>query len=410
MITKDDFNKFLDEFNKEAGEFTDEELYSIGCKYKELPTSQKRWDELVKTLGVERTGEQFRQWIKSKQYVDGSIKTNVHLISGQTVDGLTFPEFEEKTEEIKRELYKQQVKTRDVWNGYRATLRNDARTENFIDGLYQAIEKIEPLEKIEHHFEEREDKEAVMLISDLHLGVKVDAFYNKYDLEIAKQRVQKYVDYTINYCRLNRVRRLNVLNLGDLISGHIHVTGRIEQEINLIEQITNACEIMANTLNQLQEAAPEVLYRSVTDNHSRAIPSYKDNIEAENFNKIIDFYLEARLKDSDIEFTHDNLDDEVGMFELLSGKKILFVHGHHDAYNQISQNWFGATKQYIDYIVLGHYHNSKVKTFQGTKVIVNGSIVGTESYAYSKRLFGDPEQSLLLFDGDTLSINYVNLR
>lgn len=410
MITKEEFNEFLDKFNKEAGEFTEEELYAIGSKYKELPTSQKRWDDLVKTLGVDRTGEQFRVWIKGKQYADGTINTNVQLISGQTIDEISFPEFEEKTEEIKRSLYKQQVKTRDVWNAYRQTLRDDARVENFIGDLVDAISKIEPLEKITPEYDEREDKEAAMLFSDLHLGVKVNAFYNVYNLEVAKKRVQKYVDYTIEYCKNNKVKRLNVLNLGDLISGHLHVTGRIEQEINLVEQITEACEIMATALYQLQEAAPEVIYRSVTDNHSRAVPSFKENIEAENFSKIIDFYLETRLQDTNIQFAHDNLDDEVGMFELLNGKKALFVHGHRDVHNVVVQNWLGATKEYIDYIFLGHYHNSKVKTFQGTKVLVNGSIVGTESYAYSKRLFGDPEQTLLIFDRDNLSINYVNLK
>ena len=43
-ITKKEFNEFLDGFNKEPGEYTDQEMYEIGMKYKMLPTSEKRWN------------------------------------------------------------------------------------------------------------------------------------------------------------------------------------------------------------------------------------------------------------------------------------------------------------------------------------------------------------------------------
>ena len=44
--------------------------------------------------------------------------------------------------------------------------------------------------------------------------------------------------------------------------------------------------------------------------------------------------------------------------------------------------------------------------YQGVKVSINGSIVGTEEYALSKRLFNKPAQKLLIFeDSDVLDIN-----
>ena len=51
-ITLAEFKEFLNKFNKEAGEYTDEELYEIGSKYKLLPASDKKWEELVQILGV----------------------------------------------------------------------------------------------------------------------------------------------------------------------------------------------------------------------------------------------------------------------------------------------------------------------------------------------------------------------
>ena len=50
-----------------------------------------------------------------------------------------------------------------------------------------------------------------------------------------------------------------------------------------------------------------------------------------------------------------------------------------------------------------------MKSYQNARVIVNGSIVGTDSYALSKRLFSKPSQVMLVFDEDnTISIS-INL-
>ena len=112
---------------------------------------------------------------------------------------------------------------------------------------------------------------------------------------------------------------------------------------------------------------------------------------------MIDFYLEARLKDTSIQIVHDNLDVDLGMFELLNGKKMMFAHGHRENINTIIQGMLGATRQYVDYVCVGHYHESKMKSFQGAKVFVNSSICGSDSYAQSKRLYGVAEQTLLIF-------------
>ena len=406
-----EFNEFVDSFNKEAGEFTDDELYTIGCKYKELPTSEKRWEDLVQMLGVDKNGETFRQWIKGRQYADGSIETNVQLISGKTIEDITFPEFEEQTEEIKRSLYKQQVKTRDVMNSYRRTLRDDARVEYMNDVIKESVSKLNDLPKVEYFVSDTPDVgvEAIMLFSDLHIGLEVNNFFNVYNVEIARKRVAKYVDDTIYLCKKNGVKRLNILNLGDLINGNLRTTARIENNEDVIEQVMIASEIMSEALNKLQEAAPEIIYRSCSDNHSRVTPNFKDNIEKENYFRLIDFYLEARLKDSKIQFCHDNLDIDLGMFELMNGKKVMFSHGHRENINTIIQGFMGAIRGYVDYVCVGHFHESKMKSFQGAKVFVNSSICGSDNYAQSKRLYGVAEQTLLIFNGDIETVNHTNL-
>lgn len=400
IITKKEFDEFLNKFDKEPGEFTDDELVEIGSMFKRLPTSEKRWNDLVELLGVDKTGETFRQWVKGREYQNGTIAKNEHMLSGQTIDDITYPDFVNEVEKQKQDLYIQQVKTRDTWNAYRKTLRDEARIENLKDLMKECTSQLKALPDVKFEGMENEcANEAVLLVSDLHIGAYIDNMYNHYNVEIARKRMKKLVRDTIDLCQRNKVQRLNVVNLGDMIAGSIHITARLEQQIDVIEQIMTASEILAETLVELQEAAPEVIYRSCTDNHSRAVANLKEHIEKENFGMLIDFYLKARLQGTGIIFANDNLDIEIGKIDLMNGKTAVFAHGHHDNINTIFQSMVSFTGQNIDMAFLGHYHSEKMKSFHAFKVYVNSSVMGTDSYAFSKRLFGKPAQTLIIFEG-----------
>lgn len=308
-------------------------------------------------------------------------------------------------------LYKERTKNRDILNAYKKLLRDEARLEVFKDTFKETVSKLNKLPQIKYVGNKSNTyNEAILMLSDLHIGVICDNFYNKYNTDIAVQRLEQIVAVTIEECRLNKVKELTVLNLGDLIHGVIHTNARIDQQFDVISQVMIASELIGKVLNELKFAAPIINYRSVTDNHSRVSANLSEHIEKENFSRLIDWYLEERLKDSNINFIHDNLDTSLGFFELKNGKKIGFAHGHLDDINSCFQHFIGATKSFIDYMLLGHYHSEKAKSFQGTKVFVNGSIVGTEQYALSKRLFSNPSQTLLIFKENSLNNISIDLK
>lgn len=416
-MTKEEFIKYIASFQKQPGEFTDDEVYEIGCIHKTLPLGDRNWNELAGRLGsigkngLPRNGEAIRCYVKQRQNEDGTIVKNDRLLSNKTIDGITFDEFEEKTDAIKRELYLQQVKTRDTYNTYRRTLRDEARIDSIKSLISESIKSLKSLPACGYKGKAiNSSAEAVMLISDMHIGMEIDNYANKYNNDIARARLMAYVDETIRLCKQNHVKRLNVCNLSDAIHGIIHVTGRIEEQEDVIEQVMFASEILAEALNKLQEAAPEVYYRSVTDNHSRVMADFKQHIEKESFCRLIDWYLQSRLKDMNVVFAKDNLDFDISKFTLMNGKIMICSHGHRDNINMVVQNYIGATRHYIDYVCLGHFHESKMKSFQGAKVFVNGSLCGSDTYSVSRRLYGDPEQTLLIFDGMTLSQHIINLK
>ena len=403
-MTKREFEDYIRSFKKKPGEYTDDEVFSIGVAHKTLLHIEKNWNELAEKLGTERSGEALRNWIKYRQMENNTLPKNTKILSDRTIEDITLNDVSDTLEEKTRALYIQQTKTKDTINSYRRTIREEARVELFKEGIIEAIKQLDKLPSIEIPKTKKssEVKEAILMLSDLHMGVDCNNFYNTYNPAIAVKRVSHLVDRTIKNCLLNNVSKLTVINMGDMIHGIIHTNARIEVGLVVTEQIMKAAELIAQALNRLQESAPEVIYRSVVDNHSRAMANKEEHIEKENFNKIIDWFVEERLKHTKIKFIHDNLDDGLGTFTLINGKTVVFAHGHQDSINNVFQNFIGATNKFVDYALLSHYHNEKVKTYQGLRVFINGSIVGTEQYALSKRYFNKPSQKLLVFEGNDI--------
>lgn len=406
MLNQETLNK-IHSYGKMPGEYTLDEIYEIGVVNNSQPRGSKNWNELADILGCDKTGNALRCYVYGRMKREDT--TPLKDLSGRKIkdEDTAIADMDERI----ADLYVQQTKTRDVYNAYRRSLREDARISSLKDAMIDAVKCVETLPQINYkpYKKVNEGTEAVLMISDLHIGVDCDNFYNKYNTEVAGQRLQKLVNDVVKYCKVNKVNTLHVLNLGDLIHGIIHNSARLEQQLDVVEQVMVAAELISRTLFALTANIPNVTYRSVVDNHSRAIASYKDHIEKENFNRLIDWYIEERLKDTSLTFIADNIDKGLGLFYLKNGKSIAFAHGHQDGINDVFQHFVGATGKFIDYALLGHYHSEKAKTYQNLKVIVNGSIVGTEQYALSKRLFSKPSQTLLVFDNDNLINLSINL-
>ncbi len=394
-MTKEDLYNYIQSFKNT---YSDEDLLEIALKFKQLPIKDRSWADLVLHLGLNKSPEAFRIWVyrKLKDLPSQNKEENASKENDSSSCMQNITEAKEK------------IKTRDILNEYRRLIREASRVDTLKEAIRDTISHLNSLPGLKCCLTERGYKnneyksEAVMLISDMHIGVEINNCFNTYNHLEAEKRLEKFVNETIIYCKQMNVYRLNVINLGDLIHGIIHTTSRIEEEFDVMQQVMTASELLAKALNKLQYAAPEVIYRSVTDNHSRAISNYKENIEKENFYRIIDWYLEERLKNSKIIFDKSsNLDPSFVYFKLLNGQNCCAAHGHLDNINTSIQNFSGLLREVIDNVFLAHYHDEKVKNFQGSTVFVNGSIVGPEQYSLSKRLFNYATQKLIIYCKDS---------
>ena len=407
MMTRDKIIEFVKQCK--GPELTKDDLFEAGMMHRELPLSQRDWLWLAEITGWKGSAEAYRGFVKNRMKKENTlpVATSVNAIESACDDILV---------QQKHEIYKERQKLRDERTNLNKTLRDEARIERFQDTLIEAIKELPALPKVHYDgfagvsgFTFLDSVEAIAMLSDLHVGMEIDTYCNKYNLEIAAKRLGKWADEVIHYCKLHDVDRLNVVNLGDLIYGIIHTTIRLQQEFDVGTQVMQVGELLAQTLCKLQEAAPEVIYRSCTDNHSRFMPDKNQHIEEETWCRVIDWYLETRLKDTNIQMVNDNLSPSLGKFSLLNGKTVMFAHGHLDKPNSSFQNFIGATEEFVHYVLLGHYHSEHTKMYQNMKVLINGSICGTDPYAESIRKYTKPSQTLLIFDETNLINISINL-
>lgn len=398
----EEMQQYIDSFHKEPGTYTMDELMQIGVEFKKLPVKQRNWALLHQQLGVYNISpdgyrKRVERYIKRNDIVMGA--------SGGVRE-------EMPTEgEVFKNSYIEQQKVRDWYNAYRRDIREETRIENLKDEIQRAADKFSKI-NFKHYKADhiaQEETEAVVLLSDLHIGVDCDNYYNKFNLDIAAERLNILAENINYYCKMNGVEKLHVLNLGDLINGIIHTNARIEAQMDVAEQIMCAGELISVFLANILEAAPHITYRSVFDNHSRAIANKNEHIEKEQFSRIIDWFIMERMDGSGIEFLENGIDGGIGRFKLSSGKVLMFCHGHNDGRNSSYQNFIGLTQEWVDYICMAHYHNSAAKEFQGCRVFINGSIVGTESYAFGRRLFSKPSQKILIFNRSNNNVQDIDV-
>lgn len=397
---KPEFLSFIKEFKKQPGKYTEDELVTIGIAHQELIRANKDWTALVEVLGVDKSGEQFRKWILAERYKRHLVPKNPKVLDADKIESLTTEDVEESLTQQKQDLMKERMKVRDERTSLNRTLRNEARLERFVQTIQEVAASYRDLPVVIPGTVDimRPQCEAVYGLADLHLGPIVENYINTYNYDEAVARVHKVAEDIVSYSKLMNTKRINFLNLGDLIAGIIHPTIRLEQEFDVIEQVMRVSELVAELLNCLIQAAPEITYRSVVDNHARITPDKNQHIELENLNRIIDIFVEERLKNTNIKFIKDNIDIGIGHFQLLNGKQFFFMHGHEDRKSSVVQDIMGLTHIFPDYIMMAHYHNAAEHTFQGAKLFITGSVIGSDSYAFGKRLFGQPEQKLLFFD------------
>lgn len=307
------------------------------------------------------------------------------------------------------DLYKSKVKAWDALREKRKTLRDEARIEEMFDFIVDVAKTIEPYKFAEREIRLNGNDTAVLQLSDWHMGETYKNYWGSFSPQILEDKVNDLIHKTIAHCQKNNIGTLYVCSLGDMISGNIHVSARVSDTLDSIEQTMRVSELMVHLLHTLSEYGLKIKYISTLDNHSRINKNYKEHIEKESMAKLMDWHILSKVGDNpkyeNIEIISNIIDDNIGYFEI-DGKVFYCVHGHLDNPRTVIEDLSMSVGIKADYVLMGHFHSFAINEKYFAKCIINGSMSGVGDYAKGKRLFSNSSQNLLMFYGeDDLILN-----
>jgi len=283
---------------------------------------------------------------------------------------------------------------------YNNLIRHQARFEHLKNEIHIAIQKLEKVKplKFEPKIKRNSLIYANVLWSDWHYGASFENSVNQYSPEIFRKRLENLISKTIDYINKHNVGILIIGALGDFISGAIHVSTRVQSSEDVIHQIQTVSECMAEAIAELSKHVDEIRFVNIIGNHARLIANKNESIFKENLENIIPWYLEARLK----EFNNVKIyKDSDGYFIDTSFNPChVYIHGDLDHIAKVAKSLPQVLGIVPKFVYAGHYHHDKVIEFGRTKVIVNGSLMGTDDYALSKRFYAEPMQKMHIFSED----------
>lgn len=300
-----------------------------------------------------------------------------------------------------RELEKQRIRLAEQRAALKRAVREEARNDAWRDEIRESFLQVETMQP--HEFYEifdTQDGTLVVMLTDWHVGIEFDNAIGKYNAEIARDRVYQYISKVHEACVLYHPKKCIVALGGDMISGIIHNTLRIESREDVIQQTKLAAELVCEFVSEIAGCFDEVDMYGVGGNHSRVAANKEDALVGEMLDDIIPFYAQARLGTCKNVHIHADSGDKTVETFFIENNTAVLVHGDYDDMSDASigklERRVGGV---IDVILLGHMHENEFCDHSGVHVIRGGCLCGSgDGYCTQKRLTGKPSQSMAYFN------------
>ena len=319
----------------------------------------------------------------------------------------------DKKEQVTHDLSLSRLKDskRDVESSYKVAIRKIADLEREKEAMY-AIKNgtksfvIKPVEG------KKSEATALWLASDWHVAERVTLGQtngiNQYTIKIAEQRATAFFRNGLRLTQLAQhdisVNTIVLALLGDFITGHLHLDAVEKNQLAPVEETLFAQQLIISGIEYiLKHSKCRLIIPCHSGNHGRTTKfahfgsENGHSLEFFMYQSIAGYFRnEPRVTVIISEGSHSYLD--------IYGYKIRFLHGHDVKYgggvggltiplNKAIAQWDRARPAYLT--CLGHFHQK----FDGGSFLVNGSLIGYNSFALSIKASAErPQQMFALID------------
>lgn len=305
----------------------------------------------------------------------------------------------------KQEIQKEKRKLYDERLDLNRRLREEARFEESVDRIEKALLGVSERLFPDNHTDiptVLSNNKMIICLSDLHIGETFKNSDGEYNVDIAKSRLEKYLDEIKNIQARNNCDDCVVAILGDCISGSIHRTISVTNKEDVVEQVKIASMLIAEFIDTLSHLFKSVSVCSVGGNHSRIEKKVEDALLSERLDNLIPWFVEKLMSNKEnVKVYLNTFDDTLGMFTI--GDKTYFVqHGDYTAITDAAVGKLVLWAKQTPYCILtGHMHFPAMTEVSGIKVIQSGSLCGSgDEFTRQKRLTGKPSQTVIVAKDD----------
>lgn len=375
------------------------------CSAKDSSTLDMTWSELASVLNKELRADD-EEWTESayrKKYQQAKI------FYEEVFSKMESDTYNNELMVQKRELERLKIAFRDERNAWQRQNYADKRAEETLELLETELKQLGNA-NFETHTTPiiSSENEMVICLSDLHIGQTFSSVFGEYNSDIARRRLNEYLNKVIEVGKLHNVRKVHTISLGDQISGSIHKSIAITNRENVIEQIRLATELISSFCYELTKHFEVVQFYNVSGNHTR-IDRKDDSLHNERLDDTIGWAVSLSL--NHIEnfhyMKHRNLD--IGLADLnVCGKTYIACHGDYDPMTKQGVSNLCMLLGFIPTgIFRGHMHYPAMNELNGVKVIQSASIAGSgDDHTIECRLTGKPSQTLCVCNGNGIECIY----
>lgn len=376
-------------YKRFENESTDELIYRI-CQDKDKIGT---WQDVANIIN-ELTGDDFGESTYRKKY-----QSFQKMLSANQSK---FADSESQLREIEdqiRELERMKIQFRDERRSWNKQNYENSRFDEVMNILVERMDNFAKTDFTPHSSPTIDgDKNMIICLSDLHIGQCFSSYFGEFNSDIAKERLQKYMNEILNIARDNHVKKAYVFMLGDNISNSLHKTIEVSNKENVIDQLKLSIEYISSFCYELTKHFEHVYLASASGNHSRL--QAKDLAQhSERLDAFIawDVCRTLQYVDNFHSLLHRSIDDGIADVNI-DGKTYLIIHGDYDTPTKTGYlNLSNIVGFFPDYICCGHKHFCFYS--QESKFIQSGSLAGSgDDYCIEKRLSGKASQMICIVD------------
>lgn len=387
-----------------------ENYHSYIWRMDELVQSGKyqNWKEITPMVNKELFDENVSQYRDESAYRKAVKYARDFYEAG--VFGNNVDEYFKKLQSERQSLEKEKVKTRDERNELKRVIREEARKESYKEQIIRSISEYHC--NLLYYDENKRftgilktDNDLIISCTDIHAGIEIDNYFNKFNEEVLRDRFNQYLD-KIFEVQIRHGSENAYVVLSELVSGIIHNELRIENNQNLIEQFLSVTNYISQFLAELSYRFNTVNVYVCPGNHSRVMARKEESLKGENIDHLAIPFLEAKLQNfKNINFNRNTIEESIAMFNVRNNV-VMSSHGDKDSPSNVVQKFtllFGIRPSLV---YLGHRHTNGLTTVYDVKVIESGCLSGVDNYCLDMRLKGKPSQTISVITEDGLDCLY----